>query len=87
MKISRVQIENYRNLRNIDVSLEHIVAIIGENNSGKSNFLVRCHFHWLQMMLVAANAFLGMISMLRLRIIIMIFSKQIENLLLRGVIK
>lgn len=39
MKISRVQIENYRNLRNIDVSLEHIVAIIGENNSGKSNFL------------------------------------------------
>ena len=39
MKISRVQIENYRNLRNVDVTLENIVTLIGENNSGKSNFL------------------------------------------------
>jgi putative ATP-dependent endonuclease of OLD family len=39
MKIRRVQIENYRNLRKVDIELENIVTIIGENNSGKSNFL------------------------------------------------
>lgn len=39
MRISRVQIENYRNLRNVDVELGNIVTLIGENNSGKSNFL------------------------------------------------
>lgn len=39
MQISRVIIENYRNLRNIDVCLGNIVTLIGENNSGKSNFL------------------------------------------------
>lgn len=39
MRISRVQIENYRNLRHVDVELGNIVALIGENNSGKSNFL------------------------------------------------
>ena len=39
MRISRVQIVNYRNLKNVDVELGNIVALIGENNSGKSNFL------------------------------------------------
>ena len=39
MKISRVQIKNYRNLRDVDVTLENIATLIGENNSGKSNFL------------------------------------------------
>ena len=39
MRISRVKIENYRNLRSIDVTLGKIVTLIGENNSGKSNFL------------------------------------------------
>lgn len=39
MKISRAQIENYRNLRNVDVQLDNLVALVGENNSGKSNFL------------------------------------------------
>ena len=39
MRISRVRIENYRNLRHVDVELGNIVALIGENNSGKSNFL------------------------------------------------
>lgn len=39
MKVSRVIIENYRNLKHVDVRLEKIVTIIGENNSGKSNFL------------------------------------------------
>ncbi|WP_411848962.1 AAA family ATPase [Vagococcus salmoninarum] len=39
MKISRVEIINYRNLKEVDVKLKNIVALIGENNSGKSNFL------------------------------------------------
>ena len=39
MRISRVQIENYRNIKHIDIKLGKIVALIGENNSGKSNFL------------------------------------------------
>lgn len=32
MKISRVQIENYRNLRNVDVTLENIVTLIGKKD-------------------------------------------------------
>lgn len=39
MKISRVQIENYRNLRHVDVELDSIVTVVGENNCGKTNFL------------------------------------------------
>lgn len=39
MKISRVVIKNYRNIENIDIHLSDTVALIGENNSGKSNFL------------------------------------------------
>lgn len=39
MKIKRVQIKNYRNLKDVDVTLDNLTALIGENNSGKSNFL------------------------------------------------
>ncbi len=39
MKIYRAIIENYRNLKNVDVFLDNVVTLIGENNSGKSNFL------------------------------------------------
>ena len=39
MKISRLIIKNYRNLREIDIHLSDTVALIGENNSGKSNLL------------------------------------------------
>lgn len=39
MRISRVKIENYRNIKHIDVLLEKICVVIGENNGGKSNFL------------------------------------------------
>lgn len=39
MRISRVYIENYRNLKKVDINLKQIVTVIGENNSGKSNFL------------------------------------------------
>lgn len=39
MRINRVIIKNYRNLRDVDIELENIVTLIGENNGGKSNFL------------------------------------------------
>lgn len=39
MRISRVVIKNYRNLRDVDIQLENLVTLIGENNGGKSNFL------------------------------------------------
>jgi predicted ATP-dependent endonuclease of OLD family len=39
LKISRLIIKNYRNLKEIDIHLSDTVALIGENNSGKSNLL------------------------------------------------
>ncbi len=39
MKISFVRIRNFRNFRNLEVELDHIAVIVGENASGKSNFL------------------------------------------------
>lgn len=39
MKISRLKIQNFRNIRDVEVQLGAVVALIGENNSGKSNFL------------------------------------------------
>lgn len=39
MKINRVIINNYRNLQAVDVHINSTVALIGENNSGKTNFL------------------------------------------------
>jgi putative ATP-dependent endonuclease of the OLD family len=37
--ISRVQIQNFRNFKYVDVELTHKQVIIGENNVGKTNFL------------------------------------------------
>lgn len=37
--ISRVEIKNFRNYKNVDVALSHKQVIIGENNVGKTNFL------------------------------------------------
>ncbi|RAS75802.1 ATP-dependent nuclease [Priestia endophytica] len=39
MKISKLYINNYRNLRDINIELNRLVIFIGENNSGKSNLL------------------------------------------------
>ena len=40
MHITRVVVKNFRNLRNIDVSLESgLTCVVGENNSGKTNLL------------------------------------------------
>lgn len=37
--ISRVKIKNFRNFKDIDVSLSHKQIIIGENNVGKTTLL------------------------------------------------
>ena len=39
MRLSRIQIENFRNFANLDVSLGESVVIVGENQIGKSNLL------------------------------------------------
>lgn len=39
MRISNIVIRNYRNLENIEVEFGDLVAVIGNNNSGKSNLL------------------------------------------------
>ena len=38
MYISNVRIENYRNFKGIDIPLKPYTTVIGENDSGKSNF-------------------------------------------------
>lgn len=40
MKISRLIIKNYRNLKDVDICPGETVVLIGENNSGKSNLPV-----------------------------------------------
>lgn len=39
MKIAYVTIKNFRNLTNVSVPLFNVTTVIGNNNSGKSNFL------------------------------------------------
>jgi putative ATP-dependent endonuclease of OLD family len=39
MRISRVQINNFRNFKNLDVQVGRHLVIVGENKVGKSNFL------------------------------------------------
>ncbi len=39
MRISRVQIENFRNFKHLDVKLGQNIVLVGENKSGKSNFI------------------------------------------------
>jgi putative ATP-dependent endonuclease of OLD family len=39
MRISRVQITNFRNFQHLDVNLNEHAVIVGENKIGKSNFL------------------------------------------------
>lgn len=40
-------VKNYRNLKDIDIHLNDIVALIGENSSGKSNLLRAVTFPFL----------------------------------------
>ncbi|WNR43014.1 AAA family ATPase [Paenibacillus roseipurpureus] len=39
MKISKIHIQNFRNLKDINIELNRLTIFIGENNSGKSNLL------------------------------------------------
>lgn len=39
MIISKVHVQNYKNLRDVNIELNRLVIFIGENNSGKSNLL------------------------------------------------
>lgn len=39
MKITNVHIENYRSIENMDININDINALIGENNAGKSNIM------------------------------------------------
>ena len=39
MRISRIQIKNFRNFSNLDITLGKHAVIVGENKIGKSNFL------------------------------------------------
>ena len=39
MKISRVEIQNFRNFEHINVNTSQIMMLVGPNNTGKSNFI------------------------------------------------
>jgi predicted ATP-dependent endonuclease of OLD family len=39
MKLSRIKIENYRSIKLLDFRPSDLVALIGENNTGKTNIL------------------------------------------------
>lgn len=39
MKVVGIRVNNYRNLKHVNVRLDNLVALVGENNSGKSNLL------------------------------------------------
>jgi putative ATP-dependent endonuclease of OLD family len=39
MRISKIRIKNYRNLKDINLEINRLAIFIGENNSGKSNLL------------------------------------------------
>src|SRR5262245_58326680 len=39
MKLTRIQIENFRNFHKIDVALDGNIVLVGENSVGKSNLL------------------------------------------------
>lgn len=39
MKLTRIQIENFRNFQKIDVALDGNIVLVGENSVGKSNLL------------------------------------------------
>ena len=40
MRISHLHIENFRSLKSLDIELPQICALVGQNNSGKSNILL-----------------------------------------------
>src|ERR1700724_1141367 len=43
MRISRVSITNFRSIKDLTVNVPQIFALVGPNNSGKSNLLEAIH--------------------------------------------
>ncbi len=43
MRISQLQIENFRSIKKLDIELPRICALVGPNNAGKSNVLLAVH--------------------------------------------
>jgi putative ATP-dependent endonuclease of OLD family len=43
MRISRIKIDNFRSIKNLEIDVPQICALIGPNNSGKSNILLAIH--------------------------------------------
>ncbi len=39
MKIKKIQIKNYRSIKELEFEPQSLCALVGENNSGKSNIL------------------------------------------------
>lgn len=39
MRISRIQIENFRSIKNLDLEVPQVLSLVGPNNAGKSNIL------------------------------------------------
>jgi putative ATP-dependent endonuclease of the OLD family len=39
MRLSRIQIDNFRNFKSLDIALSGHAVIVGENKIGKSNLL------------------------------------------------
>lgn len=68
MKISRVQIQNFRNIKTADVRLGDVVTLIGENNSGKSNFLYALTLLFCLTTTILEKIFRGQISIQKLPI-------------------
>ncbi|QWH15408.1 DUF2813 domain-containing protein (plasmid) [Bacillus mycoides] len=59
MKISQIQIKNYRNLKDINIKVNRLVIFIGENNSGKSNLLKAITLPFLNNEIGSMNKNLG----------------------------
>ncbi|WP_342571478.1 retron Eco8 family effector endonuclease [Paenibacillus sp. FSL R5-0749] len=49
MAIRRIKINNFKSLRSVDITLNNISCLLGENGSGKSNFLKAVHYFYLNM--------------------------------------
>ncbi|WP_411028103.1 AAA family ATPase [Sphingobacterium sp. PCS056] len=49
MIVNYVRIENYRNFKYFETTLNKLAIIIGENDSGKSNFLHALKLPFVQM--------------------------------------
>ena len=40
MYIAKIKIENFRSIKNLEIDLSQICALVGQNNAGKSNILM-----------------------------------------------